>query len=305
MNDVQLSPIGALGLSASTKFREDYVGLSRGLFHAPMASNRLHHSGEFGRYRENLIGSLLAAFMPARLAVGSGFLASATGERSTQCDIVLYDRDQTPCIEVAGGRVMYPVETSVAVGEAKSVLSIPELKEALQALMETKRMRATMPIYSAAVAPVSAFFLYSSGVKVIPEATEQQNLVTFLVCERITWRKGREPCNGGLPDLLDEINDRNIDDFHLRANFVLSLEDGLLSYSQTHPSSDRPIPYPYPRHGETDSGWRWLPATPTNDHVLCFVTELSRVASEAWVFEFLAQMHNPSPEAFAFQYFPL
>ncbi|WP_144424091.1 DUF6602 domain-containing protein [Herbaspirillum hiltneri] len=327
------SPLETLALSTAEKFRKDYVDLSRMLFASDQARNGLHHPGEFGRYRENLIRKLLASFLPARLGIGDGFVVSTDGSTSSQCDIVLFERDATPLLEIAGGRALYPVETCVGIGEVKSVLDFSDLKLCLSKLMDVKKIRHQMTPFGLPVAPIDAVaavaLMASNGEKdeilgemfnerifienlvennFNPDYYEQHNLVSFLVCEKINWPANCGPTSRRFGETLNDLYEPRLKDFPIRHNFILSIEDGFLSYYFTQEDASgevRSIPYSFPRHEESDCGWRWLSADNDNQHILTFAAEMAIAASATWVYQFSSKAHSTSPRGFEFQFYPL
>lgn len=56
--------------------------------------NRLMHSGEYGIYREELIKKWLRIFIPDMFGISSGFIINSKGQISTQCDLIIYDREK-------------------------------------------------------------------------------------------------------------------------------------------------------------------------------------------------------------------
>lgn len=331
------SPVAQLALSASSKFKEDYVELSRSLFHNTDANNRLHHAGEFGRYREQLLKSFLGAFLPNRLAIGDGFIATPRGALSSQCDVVLYERDATPHLAAAGGRAIFPIEVCAAVGEAKSILNFSELKTALKKLRTTKQMRAEMEVLTFPIAPVEAVVgaghylhkqaelgflnhLDEAARLYLPAKKEEQNLVTFIVCEEIKWPANCDPAdpNGaGFRNALNSLYDES-SDYHLQHNFILSLKQGFLSYSFIYPeySQTRHISYPYPVQSRyrspyvTDDtparcGWRWLRAGEKNHHIMTFSAELIHAAGQVPIYAFDPKNHTLDPEGYDFTFIPV
>ncbi|MET7143924.1 hypothetical protein M3S04_19765 [Xanthomonas sp. PPL139] len=316
--------VQALALNTAKKFREDYLAMSRYIFRDEEKRNGLLHSGEFGVYRERLLRTLLVSHLPARLAIGSGFLSTVQQPSSTQCDIVLYDRDATPSLDVAGGRVFFPTETCAAVGEVKSTLTFSALCEALHKLVETKRLRAAHCPPSLPVAPTDAVFsLWGQMVRegatsdqldrhrqslFQPQQVEQQNLMTFLVCEKIEWPSGEDPNSPSFHKALAKLYPRSCDSYYLRHNLLLSLQDGLLSYYTSGLGDDgQPcnLPYPFPCREGVDCGWRWLPASDDALHILMFATECALAASRTWIYEFLSPAHLQDRLFPTFRYMPL
>ncbi|WP_254460097.1 DUF6602 domain-containing protein [Xanthomonas sacchari] len=313
----------ALALNTARKFRDDYLAMSRHIFRDQEKRNGLLHSGEFGVYREQLLRTLLVSHLPARLAIGSGFLSTAQQPSSTQCDVVLYDRDATPSLDVAGGRVFFPTETCAAVGEVKSTLTFSALCEALHKLAETKRLRAAHCPPSLPVAPTDAVFSLWGQIGqesatrdqldmhrlclFQPQRIEQQNLMTFLVCEKIEWPSGEDPNSPGFHKALAKLYPCSPDSY-LRHNLLLSLQDGLLSYYTSGPGDDgepRKLPYPFPCREGVDCGWRWLPASDDALHILMFATECALAASRTWIYEFFSPAHLQDHLFPRFRYMPL
>lgn len=97
-----------------------YKNLSRDVF--VNETGTLIHPGEFGMYREKIVSELLRPFLPSKLEVGTGFIITSKNRISTQCDIIIYDRENTPVIE-NGEQRFFPVESVVGVVEVKSKLS--------------------------------------------------------------------------------------------------------------------------------------------------------------------------------------
>ena len=120
------------------KFYNDYIDLSRQIF--VNEDGTLIHPGEFGTYREKIIKSLLQPFLPSRLDIGSGFIITAKDNISTRCDIVIYDKANTPVIETEEQR-FFPIECVVGVIEVKSKLTKYTFKEALRKLAKIKELK--------------------------------------------------------------------------------------------------------------------------------------------------------------------
>lgn len=178
----------------------------------------LIHPGEYGMYRESICKELIRYFIPARLQIGQGFIINTNDDVSTQCDLVLYDKFQTPLIENEEKQRFYTVETVSAVGEVKSVLSKSGLKDAINKLAKVKKLRELIKN------PV--FIKRDKSAKICsynPVLEKYDNLFTFLICEKFDFK---------IDSLVDEINelyDKDIK-FHQRHNLILSIDDGILFY---------------------------------------------------------------------------
>ena len=77
-------------------------------------------------YRERIVSDLLKPFLPSRLAVGTGFIITHQNKQSTQCDLIIYDKENTPVIE-NGDQRFFPVECVIGVVEVKNISSILEV----------------------------------------------------------------------------------------------------------------------------------------------------------------------------------
>ena len=80
-------------------------------------SKDLIHPKEFGSYRERACKDFL------RLVTAN--------EVSTECDIIIYDRQNTPLIEDSQKNTFFPVETVCGIVEVKSDLCEVDFRKAL------------------------------------------------------------------------------------------------------------------------------------------------------------------------------
>lgn len=193
----------------------------------------LVHPGEFGVYREAITMDYLRAFTPQRMAVDSGFVVTASGRISNQCDIVIYDRSVTPLLQNDNRQRFFPVESVCAIGEVKSMLSLADLKTALLKLAGVKFLRDTVqePTYVHCVKEEARASRYE------PHLDERDQIVTFLLCEAFSF---------DIAEKMEEVLSCYVQDHpmypsNLRHNFILSIQDGLLTY--LHPSG---VLFPFP-----------------------------------------------------------
>ena len=196
---------------------------------------QLVHPGEFGTFREALTCDYLKAFVPQRLGIDSGFVVTASGKISSQCDIVIYDRSVTPLIQNANRQKFFPVESVCAVGEVKSVLTLSKLKSTLRKLAEVKMLRDSLS---------SPSYVHCSKIEgaskaiFAPERDELDQFVTFLVCERFDF-----DLQQNAKEILNcYVETSPIIPVNLRHNMVLSIENGLLTY--IHKNDDLLYPFP-------------------------------------------------------------
>jgi len=158
------------------QFKDDYINLSRQIF--VNNEGELIHPGEFGIYREKIIKEFLSPFLPSRLAIGSGFIITAKNNISTQCDIIIYDKEHTPLIE-NGEQRFFPIESVVGVIEVKSKLTKSMFKEALVKLSSIKKLR-----YDISNNPY-VFKDYMGNTAFDAKLKVRDQIATFLICESI------------------------------------------------------------------------------------------------------------------------
>ena len=210
MNDI----FDKLIKSKIEQFKDDYVNLSRHIF--VNKDGELIHPGEFGMYREKIIREFLAPFLPTRLGIGSGFIITAANNISTQCDIIIYDREHTPVIE-NGEQRFFPVECVVGVIEVKSKLTKSKLKEALIKLSSIKNLRNDIGNNPYIFKDYRGDGSFNAKNKV------RDQMATFLICESIDVNIEKE---------LDTIftNTYKGIDKSLFHNMILDLNGGCFLY---------------------------------------------------------------------------
>jgi len=206
-------------------FKNNYVNVSRQVF--INSNGELYHPSEFGVYREKIVSNFLEPVLPSRLSVGSGFIITNKGRISTQCDVIVYDRFNTPKIENNGIR-FFPVETVVGIIEVKSILNKNNLKEALIKLANNKSLRNDIDSNAA---------IQNDRTKRVNECNTKLNVqdqvVTMLICERVDFDLENE-----LTDFMsDTYKDINKSLYH---NMILCLDDKCLLYQ-----AKKKICYPY------------------------------------------------------------
>lgn len=197
------------------KFVFDYKRLSREVF--VNENGDLKHPAEFGIYREKIIKHLIQPFLPSRLAIGTGFIITSKNETSTQCDLLIYDKDNTPVIENEEQR-FFPIECVVGVIEVKSRLDKSKLKAALIKLSEIKKLRESVS---------SNIYTFKNGRQDKPFSPKyygRDQIATFLICESIEMNV-KEDINTFFKDVYNCI-DKSL--FH---NMILSIDNGIFLYN--------------------------------------------------------------------------
>lgn len=196
------------------QFVFDYKQLSKNIF--VDKDGTLTHPGEFGTYRERIVAELIRPYLPIRLDIGTGFIICSNGVKSTQCDIVIYDKGNTPLIDNYGQR-FFPVECVAGVIEVKSKLSKNDFKDALIKLSKIKQLRD----YSS-----SKYYVFKDRSKTTnfdPHRYLRDGIATFIVCESIDYN-----FENGLNDLFGDTY--NATDKIFYHNLILSIDNGCLAY---------------------------------------------------------------------------
>ncbi|MDY5484100.1 MAG: DUF6602 domain-containing protein [Clostridium sp.] len=181
------------------------------LFENTDVKNGLIHPGEFGVYKEKLIAKLFRFALPKRFSCGTGFIVNSKKEITTQCDIVLYDENSAPFLEIDGGNRFFPQEVVYGVGEVKSKLTKQQLLDAMIKLAKNKRIRHP--------------FINYDNERIDPAKNQYQAIFTFLICDEIIgWDK----------DIALEIQ-KEYRKYSISSscwfNIILSLKNGVIAYN--------------------------------------------------------------------------
>ncbi len=207
-------------------FKYSFKETSRKIFYDEVKKT-LIHPGEFGTHREQICKDYLRSFIPVRLDMGSGFIITDKGDVSTQVDILIYDRNNTPLIENSEKQRFFPVETVVGIVEIKSNLSKMDFKAALNKLAKSKKLKENISNPVVIKKDINGPF--------DPQNNPYDNIFSVLICNKL---------NFNLDNLCEEIDDfyeSDIKDWQ-KHNLILSIEDGLLAY---YDNKSKSLMYPY------------------------------------------------------------
>lgn len=176
-------------------------------------NGRLYHAAEFGMYREQICRDFIKFFIPSNFGISTGFVINNHNERSTQCDIIIYDSTLTPIYEGNHKHRFFPAETIVAIGEVKSILTKKGLKDALKKLASNKALGQY----------VNEWRTYKkNGI-----GTHCNHIPTFLICQKLNFK-----INGdNVHDLIESLYNPEPYCHNFKHNLILSIEDGLILYA--------------------------------------------------------------------------
>lgn len=148
--------------------------------------------------------------------IGTGFIITATGKVSTQCDLIIYDKNNCPLIENGNKQRFFPIECVVGIGEIKSDLDKDKFKEALLKLKNNKLLRNEIPQES------SYIFNNLNSQRFDAKNNVYDEIITFLICNKL---------NFNYTNIVNEMDDiYNNCELYLRHNMILSINDGTLMY---------------------------------------------------------------------------
>lgn len=102
--------------------------------------SQVAHAGERGSQRERTLMMFLEKYLPTRYALGSGHIIDTDGNRSNQCDIVIYDGHNCPLLLAEDGYQVFPIESVFGVIEVKSVAQSSTIKEAVDNIVAAKML---------------------------------------------------------------------------------------------------------------------------------------------------------------------
>lgn len=224
-------------------------------------TNKLIHPAEYGMFREQICKDFLHFLIPSNLQINQGFIINSKNEISTQCDIIIYDKNTTPLLENTDRQRFFPVETVCAVGEVKSTLSKTKFKETINKLAKINNIRCSL----------SESSIYKSANELFsPKINQTDNLITFIICQKLDF---------DLNDLPKEINAMYNDvEQNCKHNMILSINDGIFLYSK----GNKIIPYSS-INGESAKN-ALIAADENNMHIKIFASNIFLTSSSATIF---------------------
>lgn len=104
-------------------------------------SELIKHNLEKGLNNETILREILQAILPKRYGIGKGKIISFEGLMSRQCDIIIYDAMNCPCLFIDENQnQILPIEGVFAVIEVKTKLTKQELENAFEVIYSVKKM---------------------------------------------------------------------------------------------------------------------------------------------------------------------
>lgn len=196
------------------KFVESFSNTAKTIF--VNKNGKIYHNGEYGMYREAVCKEFLKSFTPTYLDINQGFIITPDDRVSTQCDILIYDKENTPMIQSGEKQRFFPIETVVGIGEIKSTLSKSDLKKAINKLARNKALR--------------DFSKPTKAIRIDKSVDDKNfnhpynNIFSFLICEKLDFKLDN------INEVINELYDNDIE-YKFRHNVILSLKDGIIMYN--------------------------------------------------------------------------
>lgn len=126
----------------SNILQQYYMGITQQLRAEVESINNLSkHPGVKGNGNETALRDLITRFIPKRYGVGSGIVIDSNGNRSRQCDIVVYDILSYPSLLTLSNLQLFPVDMVHATIEVKTTLTKESAQNALKNIASVRTLK--------------------------------------------------------------------------------------------------------------------------------------------------------------------
>ena len=159
-------------------------------------SEAISHKGEKGKNNEQVLVEFLRRYLPQRYSVDTGFVVSSDGSQSSQTDIIIHDRINTPALFLGGASVLVPIETTYAVISVKTTLDKTQLADAVRQIESVRQLKN------------EASCIYSRGVvQKVPAPTDSVLRPRgFVFAYKTNWKK-IDTINKAFLEVVEPIDD--------------------------------------------------------------------------------------------------
>lgn len=106
------------------------------------------HNLTKGQNNEESLKNIISNLIPKRYSIGSGIIIDSFGEKSRQCDIVIYDNGIYPNLFNQSSNSIFPVETVLACIEVKTYIDDSILDDVTNNTESIKKLRHYVPTIS-------------------------------------------------------------------------------------------------------------------------------------------------------------
>jgi hypothetical protein len=129
-------------------------------------SRLVRHEGERGRANEVALASVLQAFFPRRLGVGTGLLIDTGDRYSKQSDLVVFEQVDEPTVLAQTTHLLHPVESVVVVVEVKTTLRQDDITDCAAKKEALLRLQPARQHPDGSTHPVFAVLAYDVGMSI-------------------------------------------------------------------------------------------------------------------------------------------
>jgi hypothetical protein len=159
-------------------------------------SEAISHAGEKGRNNEQVLAEFLRKYLPHRFSVDTGQVVAVDGSTSSQTDIIIHDRFNTPGLFLGGTSVLVPIETTYAVISVKTTLGKSELIDAARQIESVRQLKN------------EASFQYSRGevMKLPASGVAVQRPRGFVFAFKTKWKE-LETIDSCFREIIEPIHD--------------------------------------------------------------------------------------------------
>lgn len=105
------------------------------------ALEAIHHAGDRGAEREDVLEEFLLPLLPEQIGIGRGEIRASNGQWSKQEDLILYDKLSCPRLFVGSRSQIFPVESIGAVIEVKTRLNTEEIGDVTRNIAAVRRLQ--------------------------------------------------------------------------------------------------------------------------------------------------------------------
>lgn len=118
---------------------EFFASVERTMLARYRETELIHHAGDRGVNREELLRDLLEKHLPSRYGVVKGEMVTQSGESTHSADVIIYDKINCPVLH-SGETAVVPIEGVYGIIEVKSRLSKAKLLTAMTQIESFKRL---------------------------------------------------------------------------------------------------------------------------------------------------------------------
>jgi hypothetical protein len=153
-------------------YRDYFLARVQSAVAAARVASGVSHRGTRGEVREVLVRDLFRPLLPSDIGVGTGEIVSHTGGRSSQQDILLYDRSILPPVLFEERTGLFPVESVLYSIEVKSRLDAGELKSSHEAALHLLTLDVApgrydprgVPVHHTVTRPIYTLFAFETDL---------------------------------------------------------------------------------------------------------------------------------------------